>query len=55
MELRARPAWLDQDEYPFRSNFFETSDGAMHYVDEGEGESSCSSTAIRRGRSCTRT
>lgn len=31
------PDWLDRNEYPFQSHFFETSFGKMHYVDEGEG------------------
>lgn len=33
-----KPAWVDQAEYPFRSNLFATEHGNMHYVDEGHGE-----------------
>jgi len=33
---RYPPGWLDTDEYPFGSNRFETADGVMHYVDEGD-------------------
>jgi haloalkane dehalogenase len=29
--------WLDREMYPFQPNFFETSAGHMHYVDEGSG------------------
>ena len=29
--------WVDHNEYPFRSRYFETQDGRMHYVDEGRG------------------
>ncbi|MCL4235119.1 MAG: alpha/beta fold hydrolase [Deltaproteobacteria bacterium] len=31
------PDWLDRDEYPFTPRRFETADGAMSYVDIGEG------------------
>lgn len=30
--------WLDRAEYPFAPHHFESGDGRMHYVDEGEGE-----------------
>jgi haloalkane dehalogenase len=30
--------WLDRREYPFKSHFFQTPVGRMHYVDEGAGE-----------------
>ena len=30
--------WVDPQEYPFKSNYFETEFGKIHYVDEGEGE-----------------
>lgn len=33
----ARPAWLDQDAYPFQPHAFETAHGRIHYVDEGDG------------------
>lgn len=29
--------WVAAAEYPFASRFFETADGALHYVDEGQG------------------
>ena len=32
------PAWLDRDEYPFRSRYLELPMGRMHYVDEGESD-----------------
>ena len=32
------PKWLDREEFPFDAHFFETPQGHMHYVDEGEGE-----------------
>jgi pimeloyl-ACP methyl ester carboxylesterase len=32
------PPWLDRKEYPFVSHWFTTPAGAMHYVDEGNGE-----------------
>jgi haloalkane dehalogenase len=32
------PPWLDRQEYPFSSHYFQTPAGAMHYVDEGTGE-----------------
>jgi len=34
----ANPEWLNIKEYPFKSHFFKTSAGNMHYVDEGKGE-----------------
>jgi pimeloyl-ACP methyl ester carboxylesterase len=38
MQNPTRPAWLDQTEYPFKSNYFSTAHGTIHYVDEGTGE-----------------
>ena len=32
------PPWLDRQEYPFASHYFTTPAGAMHYVDEGNGD-----------------
>lgn len=32
------PDWLDRAEYPFKSHFFNTTAGRMHYVDEGNGD-----------------
>lgn len=29
--------WFSQKEYPFRSHFFSTTEGKLHYVDEGKG------------------
>ncbi|MBP1909998.1 alpha/beta fold hydrolase [Methanolobus bombayensis] len=31
------PEWLNREEYPFKSHFFRTDAGNMHYVDEGKG------------------
>ena len=28
--------WLDRNEYPFQSKYFDLSMGRMHYVDEGK-------------------
>ena len=33
-----KPDWVNKEEYPFDSHFFETPVGNMHYIDEGEGE-----------------
>lgn len=30
--------WVDKNEYPFESNYFETQNGQLHYIDEGEGD-----------------
>ncbi len=30
-------SWLDKDDYPFKSNYFDLPMGKMHFVDEGEG------------------
>ena len=30
--------WIDRNEYPFASHFFQTPAGKLHYVDEGSGE-----------------
>jgi haloalkane dehalogenase len=30
--------WLDRQEYPFASHYFQTAAGRMHYVDKGGGE-----------------
>jgi len=38
MNTMTKPKWLNTKEYPFKNNFFETSVGKMHYVDEGKGE-----------------
>jgi haloalkane dehalogenase len=34
----AAPAWLSRQEYPFGSHHLQLPEGALHYVDEGEGE-----------------
>lgn len=36
--VSAPPSWLDQSEFPFTSRLFNQPDGAMQYVDEGQGE-----------------
>lgn len=33
----SKPTWLNTEEYPFESRYFETPNGRIHYVDEGEG------------------
>lgn len=33
-----KPDWVNKEEYPFDSHFFETPVGNMHYIDEGKGE-----------------
>ncbi len=33
-----RPGWVSDDLFPFKSSFFDSARGRMHYVDEGEGE-----------------
>ncbi|MBK7455005.1 MAG: alpha/beta fold hydrolase [Anaerolineales bacterium] len=38
MKNTTRPIWLDENEYPFASNFFSTPYGNIHYVDEGTGD-----------------
>ncbi len=38
MNQIAFPEWLDRGEYPFEHHSFQTAAGAMHYVDEGEGQ-----------------
>lgn len=30
--------WVDKNVFPFKSNYFQTKSGKIHYVDEGEGE-----------------
>ncbi|MBC8063964.1 MAG: alpha/beta fold hydrolase [Chlorobia bacterium] len=35
---KSKAAWLDQNQYPFPSRFCQVDGGAMHYVDEGQGE-----------------
>jgi len=30
--------WIDRNEYPFASHYFQTPAGRLHYVDEGSGE-----------------
>lgn len=37
MDVPASPVWLDRSEYPFEPHWFATSEGRIHYVDEGEG------------------
>jgi len=33
-----KPDWIDRNEYPFASHYFQTPAGKLHYVDEGQGE-----------------
>jgi haloalkane dehalogenase len=33
----ARPAWVDDDLFPFQSRFVELDGNVVHYVDEGSG------------------
>ncbi|WP_416864778.1 MAG: alpha/beta fold hydrolase [Imperialibacter sp.] len=37
-ETSTAQKWLDTSQYPFQSNYFATTYGKMHYIDEGEGE-----------------
>ncbi len=30
--------WIDRNEYPFASHYFQTAAGKLHYVDEGDGQ-----------------
>ncbi|MCC9169112.1 alpha/beta fold hydrolase [Pontibacter harenae] len=32
-----KPTWLDTEEYPFESRYFNLEEGRIHYVDEGTG------------------
>ncbi|MES2459137.1 MAG: hypothetical protein V4671_01040, partial [Armatimonadota bacterium] len=32
------PDWVDSTEYPFAPRYFQTDEGRLHYVDEGQGE-----------------
>jgi haloalkane dehalogenase len=34
---KQRAPWLDRNEYPFESKYFELPMGKMHFIDEGEG------------------
>lgn len=36
--VRPQPAWLDKQEYPFSSKYFEVGPHKLHYIDEGKGE-----------------
>jgi haloalkane dehalogenase len=35
--MRENKIWLDTNEYPFQSHYFELPMGKMHYIDEGKG------------------
>ncbi len=37
MESFKSPSWLNRAEYPFESHYYQSSAGAMHYIDEGSG------------------
>lgn len=30
--------WVDREAYPFEAHYFESNDGRMHYIDEGQGK-----------------
>ena len=36
-EVGTRPAWVDDELFPFESKFIEIDDNVVHYVDEGSG------------------
>lgn len=36
--MKDLPTWLNRNEYPFQSRFYNCPAGRMHYVDEGQGE-----------------
>lgn len=38
MENTVQASWLDKEEYPFQSNYFELDKCRMHYVEEGSGK-----------------
>lgn len=35
--MKKEKSWLNRDEYPFESNYFDLPIGRMHYIDEGKG------------------
>lgn len=37
MLASTHPSWLDRDAYPFEARCFETEQGTLHYLDEGQG------------------
>src|SRR5215467_9793763 len=37
LEVLPRPAWLDEQLYPFQSHFVEVEGNRIHYIDEGSG------------------
>lgn len=49
---RTRPAWVDDELFPFESRFVEIDGNTVHYIDEGAGPTLLFCTATRRGRSC---
>jgi pimeloyl-ACP methyl ester carboxylesterase len=36
--MRMKPDWLDQNEYPFESQYLNVEGGRLHYIDAGQGE-----------------
>lgn len=36
--MQQQPTWLNGSEYPFRSRWWRTPEGRVHYIDEGEGD-----------------
>ena len=37
MEIAERPAWVDDELFPFQSRFLDLDGHRVHYVDEGSG------------------
>ena len=35
--MATRPAWVDQELFPFESHFVEVGGARVHYIDEGQG------------------
>ena len=35
--MKTQPAWINQELYPFKSNWIEVENHQLHYLDEGEG------------------
>lgn len=55
MAAGERPAWVDDELFPFQSRFVDIDGHTVHYVDEGTGPTLLSCTATRPGRSCIAT
>ncbi len=35
--MATRPAWVNQELFPFESHFVEVDGARIHYIDEGQG------------------